>query len=154
MLLLEPENLADLAVRQGSLELAHFPRHRRVRGVFGKECLGRHRGRDRVVDRVEDLEAEAILLQAEIDDLAKVAAPILSVEGQISWSERFGETNTSHPEIARIAKALAGLKGARGERAKQFFAWCLVEQLQPANPAELERQIEACVNVLREREAA
>jgi hypothetical protein len=27
----------------------------------------------------------------------------------------------------------------------------MVEQLQPAKPAELERQIEACIDVLRER---
>jgi MoxR-like ATPase len=86
-----------------------------------------------------------------VNDLAKVATPILSVEGEVSWSERYGEKNTSHPEIARIGKALAGLQGARAERAYHFFAWCMVEKLQPAKPAELERQIEACVEVLRER---
>ncbi|MBK9705069.1 MAG: AAA family ATPase [Betaproteobacteria bacterium] len=86
-----------------------------------------------------------------VNDLAKVAAPILSVEGEVSWSERWNEKNTSHPEIARIAKALAGLQGARAERAFHFFAWCMVEKLQPAKPAELERQIEGCVEVLRER---
>ncbi|MBK6337990.1 MAG: AAA family ATPase [Betaproteobacteria bacterium] len=86
-----------------------------------------------------------------VNDLAKVAAPILSVEGEVSWSERWNEKNTSHPEVARIAKALAGLQGARAERAFHFFAWCMVEKLQPAKPAELERQIEACVEVLRER---
>ncbi|MBK6602394.1 MAG: AAA family ATPase [Betaproteobacteria bacterium] len=86
-----------------------------------------------------------------VNDLAKVAAPILSVEGEVSWSERYNEKNTSHPEIARIAKALAGLQGARAERAFHFFAWCMVAKLQPAKPAELERQIEACIDVLRER---
>jgi MoxR-like ATPase len=86
-----------------------------------------------------------------VNDLAKVAAPILSVEGEVSWSERWNEKNTSHPEIARIAKALAGLQGARAERAYQFFTWCMVEKVQPAKPAELERQIEACVEVLRVR---
>src|SRR6185369_5255810 len=50
-----------------------------------------------------------------INDLAKVAAPILSVDGEVSWSERYNEKNTSHPEVARIAKALASLKGARAE---------------------------------------
>ncbi len=57
----------------------------------------------------------------------------------------------AHPEDPRIAKALVGLKQARAERAFQFFAWCLVEKLQPAKPAELEREIEACVEVLRNR---
>jgi len=73
-----------------------------------------------------------------INDLAKVAAPILSVDGEVTWSERFNEKNTSHPEIARIAKALAGLDGARAERAHQFFLWCMTAKLQPAKPAELE----------------
>jgi len=86
-----------------------------------------------------------------VNDLAKVAAPILSVEGELTWSERYNEQNTSHPEIARFAKVLANLQGARAERARQFFSWCLVAKLQPAKPAELERQIEGCVEVLRER---
>lgn len=86
-----------------------------------------------------------------VNDLAKVAAPMLSVEGVVTWSERFNETNTSHPEVARIAKALAGLQGARAERAHQFFLWCMTAKLQPARPAELEREMEACVEVLRER---
>ena len=86
-----------------------------------------------------------------VNDLAKVAAPILSVEGEITWSERLNEKGASHPEIARIAKALAGLKEARAERAKQFFAWCLVEKLQPAAPAKLEGQIQSCVDLLKAR---
>ena len=73
-----------------------------------------------------------------VNDLAKVAAPILSVEGELTWSERYNEKNTSHPEVARIAKALAGLKGARAERAQQFFSWCMVSKLLPARPADLE----------------
>ena len=80
-----------------------------------------------------------------------VAAPVLSVDGEVTWSERWNEQNTSHPEIARFAKVLAALKGGRAERAQQFFAWCMVTKLQPAKPAELERQIEACVELLRER---
>ncbi len=86
-----------------------------------------------------------------VNDLAKVATPILSVEGEVSWSERLNEKDTSHPEVARIAEALAGLKGARAERAFHFFAWCMVQKLQPAKPAELEREIDACIEVLRKR---
>ena len=43
------------------------------------------------------------------------------------------------------------MKGARAERAHQFFSWCMVSKLQPAKPADLEREIEACVEVLRKR---
>ena len=73
---------------------------------------------------------------------------------ELTWSERANEKNTSHPEVARFAKALAGLQGARAERARQFFSWCMVAKLQPAKPADLEREIEACIEVLRERELA
>lgn len=86
-----------------------------------------------------------------VNDLAKVAGPVLTVEGLLTWSERWNEKDTSHPEVARFAKVLATLKGARLERAQQFFNWCLVANLQPEKPAEIERQIEGCVELLRTR---
>ena len=86
-----------------------------------------------------------------VNDLAKVATPILTVEGELTWSERTHESNTSHPEIARFAKVMSKLTDARAERAKQFFSWCMVAKLQPAKPEELERQVEARIAVLRER---
>jgi len=86
-----------------------------------------------------------------INDLAKVASPILSVDGEVSWQERLNQKHTSHPEISRAAKVLAPLDGARLERAKQFFSWCILQGLSPARPDELEGQVQACVELLRER---
>jgi hypothetical protein len=86
-----------------------------------------------------------------VNDLAKVASPILSVDGEVSWQERLSQKDTSHPEISRVAKVLATLDGARRERAKQFFSWCIVHGLALAKPAELEGQIQACVELIQAR---
>ncbi|OGR91299.1 MAG: hypothetical protein A2V88_04770 [Elusimicrobia bacterium RBG_16_66_12] len=85
-----------------------------------------------------------------VNDLGKVAGPILTVDGTVTWQERLNQKDTQHPEIARYAKVLAGLKGARLERARQFFNWCLASATVPRDPAALEREIEACVSLIRE----
>ena len=86
-----------------------------------------------------------------VNDLGKLASPMLSVKGEISWSERLSEKNTQHPEIARYAKVLALLKGGRLERARQLFNAFLVQKIIPANPAALEAGVHACVELLKER---
>jgi len=50
-----------------------------------------------------------------------------------------------------FAKVLGNLTGARFERARQFFSWCLVEQVSVTDPAGLEKEIEACVKLLKKR---
>ena len=86
-----------------------------------------------------------------VNDLGKLAAPMLSVKGEISWPERLSEKNTQHPEIARYAKVLAPLKGGRRERASQLFNAFLVKKIVPADPAALEAGVHACVELLKER---
>jgi len=86
-----------------------------------------------------------------INDLAKVASPILSVDGEVSWQERLGAAGTPHPDFARIAKALVKLEGGRRERAEQFFCWCVLEGIHPARPDELEEQVQACVELIQAR---
>lgn len=96
--------------------------------------------------------AQKLPIGAEgVNDLGKVAVPILSVEGEISWQERHSDNSTTHPDLARYAKALGKLKGGRAERAKQFFNWALVEKLVIGSPETLESEIEGCVAVVRER---
>jgi hypothetical protein len=84
-----------------------------------------------------------------VNDLGKIASTILSVDGEINWQERTHLSNTVHPEFERFYHVINKVKGARGERAKQFFNWCLVEEVVPENPAELEAEIERCVNYLK-----
>ena len=84
------------------------------------------------------------------NDLGQVATPILTVDAEVTWSER-GSTAQHHPSYDMFAKVLGNLTGARFERARQFFSWCLVEQVSVTDPAGLEKEIEACVKLLKKR---
>jgi MoxR-like ATPase len=88
-----------------------------------------------------------------VNDLAKLAAPVLKVDGEVSWQERLSQSGTRHPELDRFAKILAQpeVTGGRAERAKQFFCWCVVAKLSPPDPRALEADIAACVEALRNR---
>jgi MoxR-like ATPase len=88
-----------------------------------------------------------------LNDLAKLATPVLDVNGVVSWSERLSHTGKNHPELGPFAKVLdlADVTGGRAERAAQFFSWCLVAEVSPADPRGLEFEIAGCVELLRER---
>ncbi len=86
-----------------------------------------------------------------VNDLGKVASPILSVDGEITWQERRSESNTRHPEVSRIANVIGKLKGGRQERAKQFFSWCLVSEVIPEDLQKLESEMESCAKILKKR---
>jgi MoxR-like ATPase len=86
-----------------------------------------------------------------VNDLAKLAVPLLDAEGEIAWQERLNEKGTSHPAITQIAKVLASLSNTRLARARQFLTACLVRGIAIPAAAELERQIEECVQLLRGR---
>jgi MoxR-like ATPase len=88
-----------------------------------------------------------------VNDLAKLATPILDVNGEASWQERLSHTGKRHPELGPFAKVLdlADVTGGRAERARQFFAWCLVAKVSPPDPRALEFEIAGCVEVLREK---
>jgi len=86
-----------------------------------------------------------------VNDLAKLAVPLLDAEGEIAWQERLSEKGTSHPSIAQIAKVLAPLAAGRLARARQFLTACLVRGINLPAPTELEQQLDACVTLIRER---
>ena len=74
MRVLESQHLADLPIAQRRLVLAHLPRELGVRNLLGQELRGRDVAHgDGVVGRVEDLEAQAVLFDAQVADLAEVA---------------------------------------------------------------------------------
>jgi MoxR-like ATPase len=85
------------------------------------------------------------------NDLGRLAIPLYTVNGEISWQERRSASGTSHPDFVRYATALAKLRGGRAERAKQFFNACLVNGWAVENPAALESDIEDCVQLLKLR---
>jgi MoxR-like ATPase len=86
-----------------------------------------------------------------VNDLAKIAVPLMDAEGEIAWQERLNEQGTSHPSIAQIAKVLGPLRNGRLTRARQFLTACLVRGIQVATATELEQQLDACVTLIRER---
>lgn len=83
-----------------------------------------------------------------VNDLGRVATAIYAVDGEIKWQQRPGQQQ--HPGLAATARALSGLDGARAERARQFFNWSLAADLTITDPAAVEREIDACVGLLRE----
>jgi len=88
-----------------------------------------------------------------VNDLAKIAVPLMDAEGEISWQERLAEQGTSHPSIAEIGKVLAPLRGSRLTRASQFLKACLVRQIAVPAATVLEQQLDECVKLLRGRVA-
>lgn len=86
-----------------------------------------------------------------VNDLARVAAPILEVDGEISWSQP-AHLKAAHPEqLTRIAQLLSKFSGPRLSRARQFFYHCLVQHIPLQHPAVLEGDIDDAVTLLRER---
>jgi MoxR-like ATPase len=86
-----------------------------------------------------------------VQDLARLAGEVLSISTEISWQERISDKNTSHPELVRIQRLLDGLEGARQERARQLLYWCVANKIVPASPEQLEADLQACVEAVRER---
>ena len=87
-----------------------------------------------------------------VNDLGKIASTILSVNGEVNWQERsYRPSNSAHPEVERFYHVINKVKGARFERAKQYFNWCLVEEVVPEDPAAIEAEIERCVNYLKRK---
>jgi len=83
-----------------------------------------------------------------VNDLGRIASPMLEVDATLRWQERLAESATTHPEVARFAQVLATLDGARRERALQFFTWCATAPCAVGAPASLEKEIQACVREL------
>jgi len=80
-----------------------------------------------------------------VNDLAKIAADMYTVKGEITWQERFNVKDSTHPEIVAFSKVLSGLKGGRRERAQQFFNWCLIQKVIPVAPSVLEADMNSAV---------
>ena len=99
--------------------------------------------------------AGALPIGAEgLNDLAKLAVPLLDAEGEIAWQERLSEQGTSHPVISAIGKVLAPLRDTRLARARQFLTACVVRGIALPAPDQLERQLHECVLLLRPQVAA
>ena len=88
------------------------------------------------------------------NDLGRLATPILTVDAEVTWTERGSVQAEHHPMFDAFARVLGDISGARAERARQFFSWCLVEQISIPDPAVLEKEIDACVKILGKKGAS
>jgi MoxR-like ATPase len=86
-----------------------------------------------------------------VNELGKIATPVLSVDGEASWARNLGDDIKNHPDFDRFARVTAHKRGGRRERAMQFFNWCLVEKISPQDPGALEKDINDCVKLLKKR---
>jgi len=89
-----------------------------------------------------------------VNDLGRLAQPILTVKGEISWQERLSEQDTTHPELAAYAPVLQRLGAARRERARQLLYFCLLNNLAVAKPREFEQEFHRTVQVFGEGRTA
>src|SRR4051812_23896564 len=64
-----------------------------------------------------------------VNDLGRVAQPMLTVDGEIGWQERLSAQGTPHPELATFAGVINNLAPARRERARQLLYFCLVSTI-------------------------
>lgn len=85
-----------------------------------------------------------------ISDLGRTAEKLLDIDGEIAWAEsRSAKQPSQHPEHSRLGAVLSQLSGARAERAKQLFYWCLIEKIVVDDPAALEAEFDACTEQAR-----
>ena len=87
------------------------------------------------------------------NDLGRVATPIFTIDAEVTWTECGSAQAPHHPDYDAFARLLGGLTGTRAERARQFFSWCLVEQVTISDAVSLEKEMDACTRILKKRVA-
>ena len=75
-----------------------------------------------------------------MNDLGRLAQPMLTVERRDQLAGALSQQNTTHPELATYATVLQRLGAARRERAQQLLYFCLVNKLVVAKPREFEQE--------------
>lgn len=86
-----------------------------------------------------------------INDLARLGAAMLDLDGTLSWQERRRGGLQPHPDLARYAEITRRRRGARRERASQFFHWCALNDVRPGHPEQLEQEIQDCARLIGRR---
>ena len=89
-----------------------------------------------------------------VNDLGRVAQPILTVDGQVRWQERLAQPGTTHPELAAYAPVLQRLGAARRERAQQLFYFCVINTLVVPSPRAFEQEFHRAVQIFGEGRTA
>ena len=83
-------------------------------------------------------------------DLGRIAGPVLRVHAEVSWREpTSGPRRDAHPDRCRYQRVIGAHRGARAERARQLFYWCVLNNVTVADPEALEAELDACVRAVR-----
>ncbi len=94
---------------------------------------------------------QAVMGAEGVNDLGKVAMPIMTVDAEVSWQEGHYPLKPHHPDFLRFTNVFEKLTGTRKARARQLFNHFLVTGVSPMDPAALEMELEECVSLLRAR---
>lgn len=86
-----------------------------------------------------------------VNDLARIAGPILEVDGHLEWSQPHGTSTIQPAVLTRVARHLQTLSGSRLSRARQFFYHCLVERVPVEQPEQFEEDIRDAIELIRAR---
>lgn len=84
MFFLKTQHLSDFAIAQGRLKLTHLASNRCIGTHLLQVLFSGHSGSDSVVSSIEDLKAQAILLDTQVADLAQITG--INVGPRISFS--------------------------------------------------------------------
>lgn len=85
-----------------------------------------------------------------VNDIGRTALQLLTVSGEISWQERLGEKDSTHPELAAYGPVLRRLGAARRDRARQLFYFCVINKISVTNARDFEQEFDRCVRVFGE----
>ncbi len=83
-----------------------------------------------------------------LNDIGRIAQPVLSLNGELRWQERAAEERSTHPAMARFARVLGKLNGARHARAKQFLTYCAINAIEVPDPDAVEEELQQCIKLI------
>ena len=85
-----------------------------------------------------------------VADFARIASELLTIDGNITWSQRRSDPDIPNPELERTGEVLMRLQGPRLARARQLFYWCIVNQQAIDDPNAFEAEFNECVTTIRD----
>ncbi|OLY90720.1 MoxR-like ATPase [Cnuella takakiae] len=91
-------------------------------------------------------ESAGLLHEDALNELQCLAAPLLVVDGELTWTEYQGQHKTQHPKWSACVTYMAtlGEHTKRRNRARQLFVYLLTQKSEFPEPEVVEQELEAC----------
>ena len=93
-----------------------------------------------------------LLTDDALDMLARTAAQVLEVDGEIVWQETGLNKGAGHPDWSRCQQVLDDIPDSqpiRKARARNLFLHLIAQEKCPFDPASLEAEMTACMDTIR-----